>query len=656
MRPSMICGPSGVGKSLFLHIFKQLYREKTGSKSSPATVNCSHFSGDIARSELFGHVRGAFTGAVKERAGWIEKAHGGVLILEEVGDLPPETQAKLLCFVETGEYHKMGCSKIRHSDVQIIAATNRYEKLRKDFQHRFFPFHVPPLHQRRGDVCYHLAMTIPELIGQLAPWEVLALMAHEWPGNVREVERTALLLKRRKLLETEDPGIELWEEVVKAMGDSKILPARVPSNQPMEDPPHRSGMTHFRNVVLGGNRTHKLCLQLQQDGINVAELHDLLRKFHLGIMLKREEIAFDAFEEDVLEKSLQKDSRLNVLFPKSIPAFESAHKGLCLFCQLLFQDPKAPRNLLEPIKRPEVDFTKSEPHVGAHLPEISQLAQSMGLPSPQSPYDVGQGPEWITTMSRKELMKTYYRALLNKTTGNKFQSSQARRAEIHHLSRSPAKIWDQLMNRTVLIENIIPTCEPSAYLLNQAAAFLKANGYTVVQSGGNGSEIVVVNTCCVTRDKQRACERRIDNIIQHMHPGKLVLFGCLAETTRKYREGDGMHLVGPKNLGKLHDIFSHRIPIDRVFSPRIDHAYFTPCQTHLTHKDYFVMICQGCENRCTYCNIKNAKGSVRSRGKGENSFGSSKGFAPGCLGNYASGGRLRQLRAGHRLRYGGTGG
>ena len=85
--PIMICGPSGVGKSLFLHIFKQLYREKAGPKPFLVTVNCSHFTGDIARSELFGHARGAFTGAVEENEGWIEKAHGGVLILEEVGDL-----------------------------------------------------------------------------------------------------------------------------------------------------------------------------------------------------------------------------------------------------------------------------------------------------------------------------------------------------------------------------------------------------------------------------------------------------------------------------------------------------------------------------------------------------------------------------------------
>ena len=422
--PIMICGPSGVGKSLFIHIFKQLHAEKLREKNFPATVNCSHFSGDIARSELFGHVRGAFTGAVEEKKGWIEKTDGGVLILEEVGDLPPETQAKLLSFVETGEYHKVGCSRIRRSSLQIIAATNRYENLREDFQPRFFPFHIPPLHERRGDLLYHLAMTIPELIGQLASWEVLALMAHDWPGNVREVERTALLLKRRKLLETEDPGIELWEDVIEALGASGKGAVETGSGGPVEKPSSGSGMTHFHNVVLSGNRTYRLCQHLEKNGASVSGFHEAIRKFHLGIMLKRTERAFDPFPEDMLHTSVRRNVRLGVGFLKTIPAFEQASRGLRLFCHLLSKDPNSALNLLDPRPTPAAPAPRSETEFPGWTSEIRRLAESIGLHPWKKPVEPPQTPDWLSRMSRETLMKTYYRALLEKANGNKAEAAR----------------------------------------------------------------------------------------------------------------------------------------------------------------------------------------------------------------------------------------
>jgi len=136
--PIIIFGPSGVGKSLFLHIYKKLCHKAKGEKCRIITANCSHFSGELARSELFGHAKGAFTGAMREKEGWIKQAENGILVLEEIGELPMETQANLLTFIETGEFHKVGSAKLESADVQIVGATNNEQGLREDFCYRFF--------------------------------------------------------------------------------------------------------------------------------------------------------------------------------------------------------------------------------------------------------------------------------------------------------------------------------------------------------------------------------------------------------------------------------------------------------------------------------------------------------------------------------------
>jgi len=210
-KPIMIVGPTGVGKTLFLTIFKKLYRDNyPDDKKHPIVeANCAHFGGDhnMIRSELFGHVKGAFTGALYNKVGVVAAANNGLLILEEIGDLPPETQAMLLSFIETGEYYRVGDEYTKEGRpnpkkayVQIVSATNRENVIRGDLKYRFFPFYVPPLHERRHDILYYLHAKYPELIGTLTPSEVLALLSHNWPGNVREIERVGWLLTREKLL------------------------------------------------------------------------------------------------------------------------------------------------------------------------------------------------------------------------------------------------------------------------------------------------------------------------------------------------------------------------------------------------------------------------------------------------------------------------
>lgn len=205
-QPIMVIGDTGVGKSMFLEIYEKFYEErckKNGKKPNVVWANCAHFGDNhsdfnMTKSELFGNVKGAFTGAINDKKGLVEIANKGLLILEEIGELPKQVQAMLLTFIETGKYRKVGSTKLESSKVQIIGATNNEGKLREDFRYRFLPFYIPSLHERREDVFYYIGAKFPELIKTLNSSEVLALLAYHWPGNVREVHRVARLMLREK--------------------------------------------------------------------------------------------------------------------------------------------------------------------------------------------------------------------------------------------------------------------------------------------------------------------------------------------------------------------------------------------------------------------------------------------------------------------------
>jgi len=156
--PIMVVGATGVGKSLFLHLFEKLFKEKNNSAKVVKT-NCANLGGgdpNMARSELFGHKSGAFTGANQDNPGLLEIADGGALVLDEIGELPPDAQSMLLTFIETGKYRRVGDPTERSASVTIIGATNNEIKLNAPFRERFYIFCIPPLHQRRCDVLYYL--------------------------------------------------------------------------------------------------------------------------------------------------------------------------------------------------------------------------------------------------------------------------------------------------------------------------------------------------------------------------------------------------------------------------------------------------------------------------------------------------------------------
>ena len=198
----LITGESGTGKEL---IAKAIHEQSPRAAKPFVTVNSSNIPSELLESELFGHTRGAFTGAVAAKKGLFEVADGGSLFLDEIGDLPPETQARLLRVLQEREFTPLGDVTPRRVDVRIIAATNidlkeavRQGSFREDLYYRLavVPIELPPLRERREDIlplAQHFIRKYNEennrhISNQIAP-DVLALLeAYTWPGNVRELE------------------------------------------------------------------------------------------------------------------------------------------------------------------------------------------------------------------------------------------------------------------------------------------------------------------------------------------------------------------------------------------------------------------------------------------------------------------------------------
>jgi anaerobic nitric oxide reductase transcription regulator len=201
----LITGETGVGKEL---VAASIHATSRRSDEPLIQVNCAAMPESIAESELFGHVRGSFTGAIADRAGKFEIADGGTLFLDEIGELPLSIQAKLLRALQQGEIQRVGSDKVLKVDVRVIAATNRdleaelaAGRFRPDLYHRLsvYPLHVAPLREHRDD--------IPLLAGHIFDRESLrlgvagarldadarqALMEYPWPGNVRELEHVLM--------------------------------------------------------------------------------------------------------------------------------------------------------------------------------------------------------------------------------------------------------------------------------------------------------------------------------------------------------------------------------------------------------------------------------------------------------------------------------
>jgi len=202
MTTVMVSGATGTGKELVARAIHQL---SSRASKAWAVVNCAAIPEALLESELFGHVRGAFTGAVQGYAGRIHLAQGGTLFLDEVGELPLSLQAKLLRFLEQKEVQRLGSSEALKVDVRVVAASNANlargvdeGRFRDDLYYRLsaFPLELPTLAERTGDIlrlAEHFLRGIAALSqcspAGLDPRTAQLLEAHPWPGNVRELQQ-----------------------------------------------------------------------------------------------------------------------------------------------------------------------------------------------------------------------------------------------------------------------------------------------------------------------------------------------------------------------------------------------------------------------------------------------------------------------------------
>jgi DNA-binding NtrC family response regulator len=229
----LITGESGVGKEI---VARLIHQRSNRGRGPLVTINCAGFPDSLLESELFGHVKGSFTDAYRDKRGWLEMAHGGTIFMDEVGEMSLRMQALLLRFLETGEIQRVGSDRrLPALDVRVITATHRRlldriadQSFREDLYYRLNVIHieVPPLRERREDVpvlLNHFLRTfseahqgpVPEVTGEA----LRCLEAYPWPGNIRELknvaERLVLRCRNGRITEEALPP-EVWRSRVTA--------------------------------------------------------------------------------------------------------------------------------------------------------------------------------------------------------------------------------------------------------------------------------------------------------------------------------------------------------------------------------------------------------------------------------------------------------
>lgn len=262
----LLRGESGTGKEV---VADAIHRNSTRASGPFVTVNCAAMPDTLVESELFGHEKGAFTGATERRRGKIELAEGGTFFLDEIGELRPEAQAKLLRVLEDGKFEHLGGAQVIHADVRWIAATNRDLEamvadgsFREDLYHRLsiFPIRLPPLRARPADIL-PIAEAILLRLGRkngsafrLSPAAREALLAHAWKGNVREL-RNAL---ERATIMAEESEIDV--------GDLAL----------MASPPNEGAVVAGEKLCFDTAERGVLLAALEQAGGNRRQAADLL--------------------------------------------------------------------------------------------------------------------------------------------------------------------------------------------------------------------------------------------------------------------------------------------------------------------------------------------------------------------------------------------
>ncbi len=277
-----VIGESGTGKEL---VANTLHLTSTRSEQPFIAVNCGALSPELVESELFGHIKGAFTGASRDHKGVFEQASGGTLFLDEITEMPLEHQVKLLRVLETGEYRPVGSDKVVQCDVRVVAATNRNVDeaietyIREDLYYRLaqFPINLPPLRTREKDVIglaqHFLAYRNMEnqTAKQFVPATLELLKTHNWPGNVRElkhvIERAFILAE-----DSVEPSHIVFDEVTSSEAEEGA--EGIPIDVPLETIEQIAIEKNLENNQ--GNKSETA----EKLGISVKTLYNKLDKYN----------------------------------------------------------------------------------------------------------------------------------------------------------------------------------------------------------------------------------------------------------------------------------------------------------------------------------------------------------------------------------------
>jgi DNA-binding NtrC family response regulator len=277
----LITGESGTGKEI---IARYIWEKSDRSKRAFIALNCSTLSGELMESELFGHEKGAFTSAVSVKNGLVETANGGTLFLDEIGEMPVGIQAKLLRFLDSGEFRRVGGNRAMKADVRIIAATNRNlddaikkGDFREDLYYRLnvITINIPPLRDRKDDViplAEHFmakySRIISKRVDRLDRDAAKLLVRYNWPGNVRELENVierAVILCDSGTIMNKDLSIKYPEAPMVSVGPSTLK--EVEKEHILNVLKQTGGNQTMASKILGVDRK-TLYLKLKKYGIS----------------------------------------------------------------------------------------------------------------------------------------------------------------------------------------------------------------------------------------------------------------------------------------------------------------------------------------------------------------------------------------------------
>lgn len=293
----LITGESGTGKEV---VARAIHQHSTRSGGPFVAVNCGALPAELLESELFGHVRGAFTGAIRDRVGRFELASHGTLFLDEIGDLPPSLQVKLLRVLQERQYQRLGESTTRTTNARIISATNadlrialRQGKFREDLYYRLcvVPIEVPPLRERREDIpplTLNLLTRLTSqsgLVRRISPQAMRLMLNYSWPGNVRELANAieyAVTVAQRETILPEDLPEEIRQttrEAEPAPVEASCQRPQAPGEQAALAPADQSQADRLRAVL---DAHHwKRAEAAKELGISRATLWRRMRELHL---------------------------------------------------------------------------------------------------------------------------------------------------------------------------------------------------------------------------------------------------------------------------------------------------------------------------------------------------------------------------------------